>query len=124
MPGKIMPLDDREQQILAEIERQFYEEDPDLAHAVRNISGRGMSRWSVRLAVAGIFVGIVILLATFRYNTVIALTGFLLIVISTTAVLREYRRRESGDSAGDARSSRLTSWTAKIRNNRRFRPRS
>ena len=124
MPGKIMPLDDREQQILAEIERQFYEEDPDLAHAVRNISGRGMSRWSVRLAVAGIFVGIVILLATFRYNTVIALTGFLLIVISTTAVLREYRRRESGDSAGNARSSRLTSWTAKIRNNRRFRPRS
>lgn len=124
MPGKIMPLDDREQQILAEIERQFYEEDPDLAHAVRNISGRGMSRWSVRLAVAGIFVGIVILLATFRYNTVIALTGFLLIVISTTAVLREYRRRESGDSEGDARSSRLTSWTAKIRNNRRFRPRS
>lgn len=119
-----MPLDDREQQILAEIERQFYEEDPDLAHAVRNISGRGMSRWSVRLAVAGIFVGIVILLATFRYNTVIALTGFLLIVISTTAVLREYRRRESGDSAGNARSSRLTSWTAKIRNNRRFRPRS
>jgi hypothetical protein len=124
MPRKIMPLDDREQQILAEIERQFYEEDPDLAHAVRNISGRGMSRWSVRLAVAGIFVGIVILLATFRYNTVIALTGFLLIVISTTAVLREYRRRESGDSAGNARSSRLTSWTAKIRNNRRFRPRS
>lgn len=124
MPGKIMPLDDREQQILAEIERQFYEEDPDLAHAVRNISGRGMSRWSVRLAVAGIFVGIVILLATFRYNTVIALTGFLLIVISTTAVLREYRRRESGDSAGDEGSSRLTSWTAKIRNSRRFRPRS
>ena len=119
-----MPPDDREQQILAEIERQFYEEDPDLAHAVRNISGRGMSRWSMRLAIAGIFVGIVILLATFRYNTVIALSGFLLIVISTTAVLREYRQRESGDSPAEAGPSRLSSWTAKIRNNRRFRPRS
>ena len=119
-----MPLDDREQQILAEIERQFYEEDPDLAHAVRNISGRGMSRWSMRLAIAGIFVGIVILLATFRYNTIIALSGFLLIVISTTAVLREYRKRESGDSPAEEGPSRLSSWTAKIRNNRRFRPRS
>lgn len=117
-----MPLDDREQQILAEIERQFYEEDPDLAHAVRNISGRGMSRWSVRLAVAGIFVGIVVLIATFRYNTVIALTGFLLIVISTTAVLREYRRRDSTSEPAETASGRLSSWTAKIRNNRRFRP--
>jgi hypothetical protein len=32
-----MPLDDKEQEILAEIERQFYEEDPQLAHAVKNI---------------------------------------------------------------------------------------
>ena len=29
-----MPLDDHEQKILAEIERQFYEEDPELARAV------------------------------------------------------------------------------------------
>ena len=88
-----MPLDDREQQILAEIERQFYQEDPDLANAVRNISGRGLSRLAGRLAIAGIFVGIITLIATFRYNTFIALTGFLMIVISTTAVLRGYRRR-------------------------------
>ena len=32
-----MPLDDREQKILAEIERQFYEEDPELARAVDRI---------------------------------------------------------------------------------------
>ncbi|MDH5372990.1 MAG: DUF3040 domain-containing protein [Acidimicrobiia bacterium] len=117
-----MPLDDREQQILAEIERQFYEEDPDLAHAVRNISERGLSRWTGRLAVAGIAVGIVILLATFRYNTFVALFGFLLIVISTTAVLRGYRRREGGaDLVGDSRRQ-WSSWTAKSRFGRRFRP--
>lgn len=116
-----MPLDDREQQILAEIERQFYEEDPDLAHAVRNISGKGLGRWGSRLAVAGIVVGIVVLLATFRYNAYIALSGFLLIVISTTAVLRDYRRRGSEPAPSNSGSGRLSSWTAKIRNNRRFR---
>ena len=117
-----MPLDDREQQILAEIERQFYEEDPDLAHAVRNISGRGLNRWSSRLAIAGVVVGVVVLLATFRYNTFIALFGFLLIVISTTAVLRGYRRRDLDAGGVSDGPGRWNSWTAKFRNNGRFRP--
>ncbi len=117
-----MPLDDREQQILAEIERQFYQDDPDLANAVRNISGRGLSRWAGRLAIAGIFVGIITLIATFRYNTFIALTGFLMIVISTTAVLRGYRRRDGAGNRESEGPGLWSSWTAKIRNNRRFRP--
>jgi hypothetical protein len=117
-----MPLDDREQQILAEIERQFYEEDPDLAHAVRSISSRGLSRWGGRMAIAGIVAGIVLLLATFRYNTFIALSGFLMIVVSTTAVLRGYRRRTGGDDQAVEGGYGLNSWTAKFRNRRRFRP--
>ena len=117
-----MPLDDREQQILAEIERQFYQEDPDLAHAVRNISGRGLARFSSRFAIAGILVGVVTLIATFRYNTFIGLFGFLLIVISTTALLRGYRRRDGSIEEMVEGPSRWSSWTAKIKNRRRFRP--
>ena len=117
-----MPLDDREQQILAEIERQFYQEDPDLAHAVRNISGRGLARFSSRFAIAGILVGVITLIATFRYNTFIALFGFLLIVISTTALLRGYRRRDGSIEEMVEGPSRWSTWTAKIKNSRRFRP--
>ena len=111
-----MPLDDREQQILAEIERQFYQEDPDLANAVRNISGRGLGKWSGRLAIAGIIVGIIVLVATFRYNSIVALSGFLLIVISTTALLRDYRRRDGLEEEAVSGSDRWNSWTAKFRN--------
>jgi hypothetical protein len=112
-----MPLDDREQRILAEIERQFYEEDPDLAHAVRNISHRGLSRWGLRWSIAGFLVGIVLLLATFRVNVLIASVGFVLIVVSATAAVQAVRHGDttrSGEGSG-----RLRSWVAKTRDRRR-----
>lgn len=117
-----MPLDDREQQILKEIERQFYEEDPELANAVRTISGRRLRRWADRLAIAGIVVGIIILLTTFRFNPFLSLSGFLLIVISTTAVLRSNRRRGEDENDADGPGGWWDSWSAKFRNGRRFRP--
>jgi hypothetical protein len=36
-----MPLSDREQKILAEIERHFHAEDPNLVRAVRRIDRSG-----------------------------------------------------------------------------------
>ena len=55
-----MPLDDKEQRILAEIERQFYEEDPELARAVEKIERP--SRFGVRLSLLGVIAGLVIAL--------------------------------------------------------------
>ncbi len=46
-----MPLSDREQKILAEIERHFHEEDPALARAVRNIDRN--PRTGLRLPLIG-----------------------------------------------------------------------
>jgi hypothetical protein len=86
-----MPLDDREQQILAEIERQFYEEDPDLAHAVRNIDRS--SRFGVRLPAAGAVAGVTIVILAFTVNTVVALGGFLLMVLSMTAMIQGLKAR-------------------------------
>lgn len=99
-----MPLDDREQRILAEIERQFYEDDPELAAAVRNID-RTRS-FGVRLPLVGLIGGLAVVVAFFTSHTLIALAGFTLMVVSATVLVQEIRRRgwafggsepESGD---------------------------
>lgn len=108
-----MPLDDHEQRILAEIERQFYEEDPALAHAVRNIDRPG--RFGVRVPLLGLVSGIVVIIATFTVNTVVALAGFGLMVASTTALVYGIRGqggllskgRRSGGAEGFRRFGRF-----------------
>lgn len=86
-----MPLDDREQRILAEIERQFYEEDPELAHAVRNIDRSG--RYGVRLPLIGLVIGAVAMLASFTTWTAVAIAGFGLMVVAATALVHGIRNR-------------------------------
>lgn len=86
-----MPLDDHEQRILDEIERQFYEEDPDLALAVRNIDRSG--RFGVRYPVVGLVVGMIVVLASFTSSTPIAIVGFVLMVASATALAYGIRNR-------------------------------
>lgn len=85
-----MPLDDKEQRILAEIERQFYEEDPELARAVRKIEKP--SRFGVRLSLLGAILGLVIVIAYISY-TWIAVAGFALLVASATSLVNGLRLR-------------------------------
>lgn len=92
-----MPLDDREQRILAEIERQFYEDDPELAKAVKNIDRS--SRFGLRLPVLGLVTGLVTVVAFFTSQTLVALLGFALMVVSATAVVHVVRIRGWGDDA-------------------------
>ncbi|REK12366.1 MAG: DUF3040 domain-containing protein [Actinobacteria bacterium] len=95
-----MPLDDREQKILAEIERQFYEEDPELARAVQNIDKS--SAIKVRLAVLGALVGLAVVLVFFAQNTILALVGFALLVASATVLVPVIRERlVPGETADD-----------------------
>lgn len=95
-----MPLDDNEQKILAEIERQFYEEDPELARAVRRIERP--NRVGVRLASIGVLVGLAIIVY-FLGQTYVAAAGFLILVISATSLVQGLRSRalESMPSALD-----------------------
>lgn len=90
-----MPLDDREQRILAEIERQFYQDDPDLANAVRNIS-RPL-RFGVRMPLVGLIIGIVLVIVTFQTRVWLALLGFLLMVGSATILVGALRARGDGE---------------------------
>jgi uncharacterized membrane protein len=85
-----MPLDDKEQRILAEIERQFYEEDPELARAVEKIERP--ARIGVRLALVGVIIGLAVVIA-YVSITPVAVAGFALLVASATALVNALRIR-------------------------------
>lgn len=85
-----MPLDDKEQKILEEIERRFYEEDPELARAVKKIEKP--SRIGVRLSVLGVVAGLAIIIAYVSITWVAAI-GFAILVASATALVNALRLR-------------------------------
>lgn len=102
-----MPLDDHEQRILEEIEKQFYEEDPALAHAVRNIDRSG--RFGVRLPLVGVVVGVLIILASFTSQTLVAFGGFVILVVSATALVQGIRSQRgvgSPDADGEGQGGK------------------
>ena len=92
--GNDMPLDENEQKILDEIERQLYEEDPKLAAMVAKAIRGGTDRWKMRLAVAVFVLGAVVMFISFPRSWAIAGAGFLIMVVSagwmvlTTRALR------------------------------------
>jgi ferredoxin len=88
--GDLMPLDDKEQRILAEIERQFYEEDPELARAVKKIEKP--ARVGIRLSLLGVIAGLAIVIAYVSY-TWVAVAGFTLLVASATSLVNGMRLR-------------------------------
>lgn len=88
--GDGMPLDDKEQRILEEIERRFYEEDPELARAVKKIEIP--SRIGVRLSALGVLAGLAIIIAYVSITWLAAL-AFVLLVVSATALVNALRIR-------------------------------
>jgi hypothetical protein len=116
-----MPLDDREQRILSEIERRFYEEDPDLAHTVRSIQKSAASPRTLYLAIAGLVVGVGLTLATFTFNPWLALAGFMVMVASGTALVQVLRRRAGKAPIGLSAGSTMGEWLSRFRGRRGFR---
>ncbi|MXY75563.1 MAG: DUF3040 domain-containing protein [Acidimicrobiia bacterium] len=84
-----MPLNEREQQILDEIERQFQAEDPEFTK--RTSSLNRIPQWYLRVAVAGVVIGSLVLLVTFSFNTVLAVGGFCVLLLSTATLIRILR---------------------------------
>ena len=106
-----MPLNEREQRILEEIERQFYQEDPKLAQTVANTTLESITkRWN-RLAYVGLVIGLVIMLASFTTWTAVALGGFLIMVLSAGWIAMNARKR----SAEPAGSRPLSGWYDRVR---------
>ncbi len=101
-----MPLSEREQKILKEIEQGLRAEDPGLAKKASNL-GRLAARRTV-LAIIGVVAGLAITLGTFAFNQWLALGGFVVMVLSGTALVQSRRSRHTGgdDQAGG--------WSGKI----------
>jgi len=102
-----MPLSDREQKILAEIERHFYAEDPRLVRAARRIDPN--QRVGTRAAMLGIVVGIALVGAAISRYTWLAVIGFVLVVVAanrliTTVIADRQEKldeREAGEESDD-----------------------
>ena len=97
-----MPLDDQEQKILAEIERQFYDEDPELARAVKDI--RLPTRIGSKLSLVGVVAGLVVVIGFFTTNIIAAFIGFALLVASATALVSSLRSQSRGGEASESES--------------------
>lgn len=85
-----MPLDDREQRILEEIERQFYDNDPGFAEVVRSASLAGSWRRRLRLGLAGFVAGTTILIFFFSRSTWAATVGFGVMVLCGWTVVNAW----------------------------------
>ena len=77
-----MALNENEQKILDEIERQLYEDDPKLAEMVAKAVRGGAERWKMRLGVAVFVAGAVIMFVSFPRSWAVAGVGFLIMVVS------------------------------------------
>lgn len=100
-----MPLDEHEQKILDEIERQLYEEDPKLAEMVAKAVRGDATRWRMRLAVVAFLAGAVLMFSSFTVSWIIAGIGFLIMVGSAgwmALTVRSTRSLQTGQGTVDA----------------------
>ena len=106
-----MPLNEREERILEEIERNLYAEDPKLAQTVAKTSLSARSKRRNRFAVVGFVAGLVIMLGTFTRLWYLAGLGFILMVVSGATIVMSYRAASEAKSG----SASLLGWVDDIR---------
>jgi hypothetical protein len=77
-----MPLSDREQQILSDIEARLHEDDPKFAKAVGTTTVTSQARRQLKLALAGFVLGFVLLFGIIvpTFGIVFGLVGFVLML--------------------------------------------
>ena len=90
-----MALDDREQRILEEIERNLYAEDPKLAQTVAKADLTARARRRRRFAAVGFFIGLAVMLGTFTRFSLLAGLGFVVMVVSAATIATTMRGMRS-----------------------------
>jgi hypothetical protein len=88
-----MALDDREQQILDEIERQFYEDDPKLAETVATTTLAKISARQLKWAGLALILGLGVMLGFFTSSTPVAAGGFVIMVMAVAWIIAIVQRR-------------------------------
>ncbi len=88
-----MPLSDREQQILQEIEDQLYEQDPEFVRGVSSTTLQAHLLRNVRRGIAAFSVGFVVLVAFFfRPALPIGVAAFLVMLGAATYTYDNLRK--------------------------------
>ena len=122
-----MPLSEEEQRILYEIERSFYEQDPESAEKFRSETVYSHAGRYIKWGAAGLCAGLVIIIVSFTTNTVVALGGFVVMLASGVLIQRNARRMGRAGLADLAAASREHGFTGMVSDVRqklrhRFRP--
>lgn len=101
-----MPLSDREQQILSDIESRLREEDPKFARTVSTADVSSGARRAIKIAMLGLVVGFIMLLATVPAGSVIlGVAGF--VVMLAAVVLGGTQLKRLGAEGGGDLSGQL-----------------
>lgn len=75
-----MPLSEDEQRILREIERTFYENDPEFAGKVRSETLYRHAGRNCKWAALGVVGGLLLMLFTFASSPIVGFVGFLVML--------------------------------------------
>jgi Ca2+-dependent lipid-binding protein len=89
-----MSLNEEEQRILQEIEKTFYESDPEFADRVRSETVYRHAGRNIKWAIVGFLAGLAFTLLTFTMSTILGAVGFLMMLAS--AVYFEQNLRKVG----------------------------
>ena len=122
-----MPLSEHEQRLLDEIEQALYAEDPKFASSVRSARAHRRVRSSLFLCVAGVVVGLGLVLIGLLANIVaLSVVGFVLLVGAFGYGAQSLRHRNTGESSsgsgtGQARVARPSSLRARMEDRMRRR---
>lgn len=96
-----MPLSDREQQILSDIESRLREEDPKFARTVSTADVSSGARRAIKIAMAGLVVGFIMLLATVPAGSVILGVAGFVVMLAAVVVGGTQLKRLGAEGGGD-----------------------
>ena len=87
-----MPLSEDEQRILHEIERRFYEHDPEYAKSIETTTlYRSLGR-NCKWAALGFLAGLIILMVSFASNELLGAFGFVVMLVSAIVFTQNLRK--------------------------------
>jgi hypothetical protein len=90
--GSGVPLSPEEQRILQDIEKSFYEHDPEFAHEVSSTTLYKVAGRNLKWLTLGFIVGLVILVASFVWSLFLAFFGFVIMLACAFFFERNLRR--------------------------------
>jgi hypothetical protein len=88
----VVPLSEDEQRILHEIERRFYEHDPEYAKTIESTTLYKALGRNCKWAAVGFLAGLVILLVSFASNLFFGAFGFAVMLVSAIVFTQNLRK--------------------------------